>query len=301
MSNIKFPTKTGHFTKTVHNDVYSKISPLEGLKDTAKGLTVFVTGAGRGIGRSIALTFAQAGAKKVIITARSAEQLDEVEQAIKSDPHANGTEVAKFVQDVLDSDGTEKIFATVGDVDVLINNAGYLENWLKIGETTPDDWFKTWEVNVKGTFIPTRAFLRQIEATKRTKPVTIINTSSAGSINTAPGASSYQATKSAVNRFTEYLHYEYPETVRTFAYHPGGVVTQLAKGMPTFMHGILNDQPELAAGYTLWLSTQPEAEFLRGKYSSCTWDIDELVAKKDEILEKNLLWTVVIGQEQIRN
>lgn len=118
-----------------------------------------------------------------------------------------------------------------------------------------------------------------------------------GNINTIPGISSYESSKSAINRFTEFVHYEY-EQVRVFAYHPGcvgsssfsslqldierlkllaphfqnrGVMTKLAGNMPKAMHHILNDEPELAGAYALWLATQPQADFLRGRFSSCNW------------------------------
>ncbi|KAM0755012.1 NAD-P-binding protein [Meredithblackwellia eburnea MCA 4105] len=299
MSSIQYPSTSPGFISKRHNDIYQSISPLSGLSRAAAGLSVVVTGAGRGIGRSIALAFAQAGARQVAITSRTQAELDEVESLIKADTNVKDTSVVKLVQDVLDEEGFAKAFAVVGEVDVLINNAGILEAFKPIGDAELATWFRTLEVNLKGTFIPTQAVLKQTVAAGRTKPVTIINTSSGASANTSPGASAYQASKSAVNRFTEHLHYEYPDTVRAFSYHPGGVLTKLGSGLPTDLHHLLTDTPELAAGYSLWLTT-PAADFLRGKYSSCNWDVDELMSKKEMILEKNLLWTVVAGVEQVR-
>jgi NAD(P)-dependent dehydrogenase (short-subunit alcohol dehydrogenase family) len=77
-----------------------------------------------------------------------------------------------------------------------------------------------------GTFLPTRAVL-QLALAKPERPVdlTIINTSSIGAAGTRPGFSAYQPGKSAINRFTEFIHFEYEdEGVRTFAYHPGQFV-----------------------------------------------------------------------------
>ena len=94
---------------------------------------------------------------------------------------------------------------------------------------------------MKGTYVPTREALRRA-LTKDARPVnlvmlmvtpcvciltrctlkTIINTSSIGAAGTRPGFSSYQPNKSAINRFTEFVHFEYEDVgVRTFAYHPG--------------------------------------------------------------------------------
>jgi NAD(P)-dependent dehydrogenase (short-subunit alcohol dehydrogenase family) len=153
--------------------------------------------------------------------------------------------------------------------------------------------------------------------------LTIINTSSIGSAMTNLAFSSYQAGKSAVNRFTEFIHFEYEaEGVRAFSIHPGvssyfcirgllsshadhdvpgGVATKLATStLPESMHQYLTDTPELAAGYVLWLATSgSKVDFLRGRYSSADWDVDELLARQNEIVKGNLLWTRVVGQEQV--
>jgi NAD(P)-dependent dehydrogenase (short-subunit alcohol dehydrogenase family) len=203
---------------------------------------------------------------------------------------------------------------------VLINNAGVLERAIRIHECDPDEWWRTYEVNMLGTFLPTRAAL-QLALAKPERPVnlTIINTSSMGSAATLLGYSAYQPGKSTINRFTEFIHFEYEdEGVRTFAYNPGqldvslgfliaspvviGLIpTKLAlDGLPPDTHSMLTDTPELPAGFSLWLATQGEkVDFLRGRYSAANWDVDELLAKREEIEQKNLLWTRVVGQEQV--
>lgn len=79
------------------------------------------------------------------------------------------------------------------------------------------------------------------------------------------------------------------------------MATKLALGMHSSTHQYLVDTPELAAGYSLWLATSEAADFLRGRYSSANWDIEELVSKRGEIEDKNQLWTRVVGQEQIHD
>jgi NAD(P)-dependent dehydrogenase (short-subunit alcohol dehydrogenase family) len=135
---------------------------------------------------------------------------------------------------------------------------------------------------------------------------TVINTSSAGALLTTLGLSGYQSSKTAIIRyvsifeptdpwFTEFLHAEYgKQGLRAFAYHPGGVPTELALNMPKNMHYVLTDKPALAGGYSVWLTT-PAADFLKGRYSSCTWDIDYLIPKQGEIEEGNLLTCGITG------
>jgi NAD(P)-dependent dehydrogenase (short-subunit alcohol dehydrogenase family) len=106
---------------------------------------------------------------------------------------------------------------------VLINNAGILEHTARIHDTDPNEWWRTYDVNIRGTFLPTRAVLQRVlEKPERPVDLTIINTTSITSISTSPGFSAYAPSKSAVNRFTEFIHFEYEgEGVRTFSFHPG--------------------------------------------------------------------------------
>jgi hypothetical protein len=71
-------------------------------------------------------------------------------------------------------------------------------------------------------------------------------------------------------------------------------MTELASAMPKVLQHVLIDTPDLAAGYAVWLTT-PEADFLKGRYSSCGWDVNQLVAKKAEILKGGLLISGVTG------
>jgi hypothetical protein len=79
-----------------------------------------------------------------------------------------------------------------------------------------------------------------------------------------------------------------------FAYHPGGVPTELDLNMSKDMHGLLVDKPALAGGYSLWLTTSA-ADFPKGRYSSATWDIDDLTFKRSEIQKGNLLTCGITG------
>jgi hypothetical protein len=64
--------------------------------------------------------------------------------------------------------------------------------------------------------------------------------------------------------------------------------------MPVHLHYIFIDKPELAGGYTVWLTT-PAADFLKGRYSCARWDIDELISKRGEIEKDNLLVCGITG------
>jgi hypothetical protein len=96
-------------------------------------------------------------------------------------------------------------------------------------------------------------------------------------------------------RFTEFLNVEHGnQGLRAFAYHPGSIMTDLASNLPTALHRVLIDTPELAGGYAVWLTTST-ADFLKGRYSNATWDVDELTLKRDEIEKHNLLVCGITG------
>jgi NAD(P)-dependent dehydrogenase (short-subunit alcohol dehydrogenase family) len=269
------------FIETVHHDIYEDIDPRTTLANKAHGKTVLITGAGRGIGRAITIAFAHAGASRLILTARTTSQLETVANEAKA--VSNKIQIIQMETDVTNESQVETLFREIpGDVDILVNNAGYLEHNIPLAQTDTTEWWHTWEVNIKGTYLFTAYFLKNYRGTG-----TIINTSSIGSILTSPGFSAYQPGKTAINRITDFIHMEYPN-VRAFAYHPGGVKTELAQQLPDNMVNMLVDTPELAAGYCVWLTTE-QANFLRGRYSDCTWDVSELVKNAKRIVEMDLL------------
>lgn len=95
--------------------------------------------------------------------------------------------------------------------------------------------------------------------------------------------------KLAILRFGEFLNTDYAEQgLISFGIHPGGVPTELAKGMPEFMHSALIDQPRLAGDSIVWLTAE-RREWLKGRYISATWDMKELLDKRPQIEKEDLL------------
>ena len=109
------PQNAKPLTTTTRSDVYPAVSALHALRNTAEGISVLITGAGRGVGRAQAIAFAQAGAQKIIIISRSAHELAEVEGAIKG-ATSGRTEVLKVRADVTSEEDVRKAFDLAGDV-----------------------------------------------------------------------------------------------------------------------------------------------------------------------------------------
>ncbi|KAI1375880.1 NAD(P)-binding protein [Hypoxylon crocopeplum] len=278
------------FTKTTHSDTYEYISTK---KADLSGISVFITGASKGVGRETALSFAAAGCSKIGIGARS--DLSSLEAEIKEAARKAGrTREPTVVSVKLDVTSEDSVKAAVeavsnefgGRLDVLINNAGYLEEWMPLGDTNTHEWWTTYEVNVKGVYLCSKYFTPLLlESDLKTN----ILMSSAGAISVTPTASAYQSTKFAVCRIAEYIATEYEERgLVCFAIHPGGVKTELASNMPLYMHRVLVDEPQLPGDSLAWLAKE-HRPWLSGRYISANWDMEELVAKKDEIVKGDLL------------
>ena len=117
---------------------------------------------------------------------------------------------------------------------------------------------------------------------------TIILLSSLASQLARPGGSGYQSTKLAINRLAQFIDADHGQQgIRAFAIHPGGVPTKLGLCLPKDMHRVLVDTPQLSGGMCVYL-TSSRADFLKGRYVSSHWDVTELEARKQEILEKDL-------------
>lgn len=278
------------FTPTIHNDTYDFISPKH-LNLSKK--RVFITGASKGIGATTALSLARSGTSSIALGARSSLSalVSEIKDAAKSAGHPE-PQVLSIELDVTSVASTEaaakQIKKEFGGLDFVFNNAGYLETFKKIGESDPEEWWKTQEVNVKGPYLVARAFIPLLLDTKDGDK-TIIHTSSIGAHVVMPGASSYQTSKLSLLRLSEFIQDEYAEQgILSYSIHPGGVVTELASKMPKESHHLLGDKPALAADTMAWLIAE-KRDWLQGRYVSVTWDMKEFLGMKEKIVKEDLL------------
>lgn len=281
------------YTPTHHNDTYPGVDPLAG--PSLSGRTVVITGASKGIGYATALSFARAGASNIVVGARS--PLDKLqEEILEAAKKANRDppNVLAVHLDVTKEESVKEMAAQTeakfGGVDVLINNAGYLERWLNVGDPTMDvsEWWRSWEVNILGTYLSTRHFIPLL-LKKENGLKTVFSVSSIGAFLLAEGSTAYQPAKLAVVGFTERLVKEYEEEgLVAMAVNPGGVATELASGLPEKWHFLLTVKAELPADTFVWLAKE-RREWLNGRYLSVEWDMQELEAMKDDIVERDLL------------
>lgn len=276
------------FVPIIHHDTYPAIDPT---KFDFSGKTVLITGASKGIGRAAASSFAKAGVSNLIIGARS--PLEEVEKEVISAANAAGRSVPKVLTLNLDvssqasvEEAARKATERFSCLDVLVNNAGFLEPWDPIPESDPNVWWKSFEVNVLGTYLMCRSFLPLI---LKSETKTIINIASYGAHFTSHGASAYQTSKLAICRFTEFLMAENEEAgLIAFCAHPGGVMTELSRGMPERMMAVLVDTAELGAdSFVAW--TERRREWFAGRFLSVNWDLGDLEKRREDIVKGDLL------------
>lgn len=288
---------TQNLALRVHHDRYPAIDPRTTLKDTAAGKVVFIAGASRGIGQATAVAFAEAGARAIHLAARSRDALEET--------RANVTQVNPdtactiHVCDVTDAaqvaEAVDDCAAQHGAIDVADANAGYLGPWVRLAETDPDGWWRTFEVNVRGAYhvaryaIPHLAQSAKRHGAQGSSGGHLILLSSVGAQMLVRGASDYQTSKHAINRLCEFIQTDHgADGVKCFAIHPGGVATDLGKAMPEAMHAYLSDSPELAASFAVWLCSGA-ADWAAGRYLSANWDVEALLGMKSAVQDRDLL------------
>lgn len=227
-----------------------------------------VTGAGRGIGRAIALKFAQEGAD-VVVVSRTQENSEKVANEIR----ALGRKAWAHAVDVADatavSDAAEKILAEVGKVDILVNNAGVTRDGLLM-RMSDADWDTVLNTNLKGAFLVTKAFSR---AMIKARSGRIVNVSSIIGLIGNAGQCNYAASKAGLIGFTQSAAKELASrgiTVNAIA--PGFIQTDMTAELKEDMKAALLKQIPLGclgeaddiAGAALYLAS-PAARYVTGQ------------------------------------
>ncbi|MBZ4043109.1 3-ketoacyl-ACP reductase [Flavobacterium hibisci] len=192
-----------------------------------KNKNALITGAGKGIGKAIAIALAKEGVNVILI---SRTQLDVEQLAVTIENF--GVKSLALTADVADinsvNTAVEKALAEFKTIDILINNAG-IASFGKFMELEPSEWEKIIQVNLMGTYYTTRAVLpNMIER----QTGDIINISSTAGLNGNALTSAYSASKFAVLGLTDSLMQELRKhNIRVTALTPSTVATDMAKDL----------------------------------------------------------------------
>ncbi|ERF72992.1 hypothetical protein EPUS_08849 [Endocarpon pusillum Z07020] len=278
-------------TSTIHNDTYPAIHPAN---VSFAGKAVFITGGSKGLGRAMALSFAKAGASYIAVGARSdMSQLAKDVEAAAVSANRSAPKFLPIKLDVTEERSIEMAAAEVekefGKLDILVNNAGILGKHGLIADSNPEEWWQVLDVNVRGPYLVTRAFLPIL---LKGQDKFIVNVTSVGAHLVNPTLSAYQVSKLGLLRLSQLIYAEYSaQGVVSFCIHPGNSPTDIMggpEGVADHLKPVFVETPELSADSIVYLTSE-KRDWLGGRYINCTWDLPELMAKKDEIVKDDKL------------
>ncbi|KAL7905891.1 hypothetical protein GGI35DRAFT_483164 [Trichoderma velutinum] len=275
------------FTRHVYQDPYPSTDPPSSALSLA-GKVVVVVGAKRFV-----RAFAKLGIRGLVLIATDIEKLRAVEEEImRLYPSVQTLSIGADIRSPASVDNAfAKTCATFGHADVLVNNGCIVAE--AEGDLVADDdvdaWWLKFEVNTKGTFLVWRAFLRQLPSKETEATILHVVTSAAWIV--IPSISGYIISKAGFMGLNQHIAGGYPN-VTTVAMHPGLVDTDML--MNTFQDLKL-ETPRLVGGNAVWLS-HPHAHFLSGRTTTCEWDVENLLERKNEMVNKDLLRLDMTGE-----
>ncbi len=195
------------------------------------GKVALITGGGRGIGRAVALAYAQVGAR-LVVTARSQDQLEETAAEVRR----FGTEALALPCDVSDLGQVLRLVRETlrvwERIDILVNNAGVSTRPVPLAEVTVEEWDRTMAINLRGPLICSQSV---IPLMRRQGGGSIINVSSPTGQGAAPFLGPYAVSKWGLEGFTRTLAAELaPFRIRANAIRPGLIATEMTghSGLP---------------------------------------------------------------------
>jgi len=292
-------TVDNHATLTKHRDTYSFIDPYR-FKNKLRGKVVLITQAHRGIGRSTAIAFAQAGAS-VCCVGPNADSLEPLLRVIKE---KYGTPTLALTADLVAPNAAPQIVKLVeqyrGPVDILINITP--ASYARPIDQEPDimkDWWPSMEACLR---VPLELIHAVLPSMIERGQGTIISTTMLGAVIQAPYLSAHGTAAAALLKFHHHLHSETSSKgIVSFPVHPGLVPSHLHDPNMPF-HGqpeYIGQEPEfrskfvkiagdmewssagLASGTFLALCADPRAKILSGLYVNAERDLGEVIMKME--------------------
>jgi len=230
-----------------------------------------VTGAGSGMGKAIAVLYAQEGAK-VVVSDINGNAVD----SVVSDIRAAGGEAVGILANVALEEDVQRMIDTALEkydgLDIMVNNAGILDHFLPAGDVTDEVWERVLAVNLTG---PMRACRKSIPIMLEQGGGVIINIASVGGLFGSRAGAAYTATKHGIIGLTKNIGFHYAQKgIRCNAIAPGAVETSISSnvmpnplGMERLSTGLgtnpRSGRPEEIAQLALFLASK-DSSFING-------------------------------------
>ncbi len=187
--------------------------------------TALITGAGGGLGTAIAEALAPTHA--LLLAGRPSARLDAVAERLGA---------TTWPLDLADTDGIEAVAEVLAELDVLVHNAGVAYPG-RVGESTPEQWRASFEVNVTGAVALTLTLLPALRAAYGR----VVFVNSGAGLTVSPGLASYSASKFALRAFADSLRADEPR-LRVTSIHPGRVDTDMQRDLVAYEGGDYDPQ-----------------------------------------------------------
>jgi NAD(P)-dependent dehydrogenase (short-subunit alcohol dehydrogenase family) len=248
---------------------------LSGEVMKLKDRVAIITGAGRGLGRSVALAFGRQGAK-IVLAARGREEIDQLAEQMR----ALRRDIVAIPTDVSDENQVNRLIemtlGTYGTVDILVNNAGARGPIGPICNTSLSDWEEVMRTNLTSAFLCSRAVLPTMMAKKEGKIINVATT-----MTPRPNLTPYMVAKAGLIQFSKQLSRELKEhNIQVNVIHPGVMDTRMqeeirkagTKAIGTDMFERLKEEgilqsPDEPAKLILFLASKA-ADGINGEYLS---------------------------------
>ncbi len=234
-----------------------------------EGKVALITGAGRGIGRAVALAYAREGAS-LTLCSRTKKELEETEKAVAERGAASLVqpcdvsrveEVERFV---------ERAIGLFGRIDVLVNNAGIAHRAASLVELSPEEWESVLTTNLRGAWLVARAVVPHM---LRQRGGSVINVSSWLGRDALTGYGAYGVSKWGLEGLTRYLSLELKSArIRVNSVSPGYVATK----MTNYQGG----RPEDVTDLFVYLASDASAGLTGRQLDVETWKRDLGIRKR---------------------
>ena len=309
-SRARDTTLASNFTKLKQSKPTGALDPNH--NKLSHPLNVLIIGASRGIGAGIANAYAQGGVASLILAARpsSTQELATVAQAAKDTNPSTSitTEAVDITSNESVASLAQRVKEKFNTLDIVIVNSGYSGPVvLKVDEGNPQDFQDVFNVNVQGTYLIAHHFIPLLKESNGAKMFIAVSSFTACIINGHIANTAYCISKFAQARLVEFLSEQCgTDGILAVAVHPGAVNTEMAgKTTPDSFRSCksplvgehvvavtnlpdLTDDVGLCGAFCVWLSREKRM-WLNGRLLSATWDIDELLEKKDQIEGQDML------------